>query len=101
MTSRAEACPNIALEAMVYSKKIISTDNDPMPEFFQKSATYYKAFDSADLTKQIRKVMSYSKVEEDFFKTHAIKSLDRFSWDTCASKTVEYLEKILISQNKT
>ena len=101
MTSRAEACPNIALEAMVYSKQIISTDNDPMPEFSQKSATYYKACDSTDLTKQIRRVMSHSKIEKKSFKAHAIKSLDRFSWDICASETVKYLEKILISQNKS
>ena len=43
MTSRAEACPNTALEALSFGALCLSTDKPPMPEFFGDSARYYKA----------------------------------------------------------
>jgi glycosyltransferase involved in cell wall biosynthesis len=49
MTSRAEACPNIVLEALSFGARCLSTDNPPMPEFFGDSARYYKAGDPESL----------------------------------------------------
>ena len=35
VTSRAEACPNVALEALSHGAPVVSTTQDPMPEFFR------------------------------------------------------------------
>ncbi len=53
MTSRAEACPNTVLEAMAHGAVSISTDQQPMPEFYGESAAYYRATDAAQLASQI------------------------------------------------
>jgi glycosyltransferase involved in cell wall biosynthesis len=56
MTSRCEACPNTALEAMAHGSLCISTDNPPMPEFFEDSALYYGAGDASALAARLRQL---------------------------------------------
>jgi glycosyltransferase involved in cell wall biosynthesis len=58
MTSRAEACPNIALEALSFGARCLSTDNSPMPEFFGDSARYYKAGNSESLAGLLDQTLS-------------------------------------------
>ena len=53
MTSRAEACPNLALEAMSQGAVIVSTRQDPMPELFGDVATYYSPPDAGELAARI------------------------------------------------
>ena len=40
-TTRAEACPNTALEALFHGCSIIATGDEPMPEFLGDVARYY------------------------------------------------------------
>ncbi len=53
MTSRVEACPNTALEAMSYGASCIATTNRPMPEIFGDAARYYTAGDYEMLADRI------------------------------------------------
>jgi len=95
MTSRAEACPNIALEAMKYGNYIISTDNQPMPEFFGKGATYYCAKNHYDLATKLEKTISLNKSDLLKYKRIYKNNLNRFSWDRSANKTVSFLEQVI------
>ena len=95
MTSRAEACPNIALEAMNYGNYINSTDNHPMPEFFGKGAIYYAANNPLDLALKLEKSLLLNKTNLLKFKRIYKENLDKFSWDDCANKTVSFLESVI------
>ena len=52
-TSRAEACPNTAMEAMSHGCQGVSICEPPMPEFFQEIVWYYQPGDADDLARQI------------------------------------------------
>ena len=56
MTSRVEACPNVALEAMSHGCFCVSVDREPMPELFAAAAVYYSAGDAAALAAHLRMV---------------------------------------------
>jgi len=96
MTSRVEACPFTALEAMKFHCTIISTDSPPMPEIFGDTAIYYisgsgEALANAICSLEKRKNNANDKLMVDIIN----KQLSKFSWDTCASKTVTELKKAI------
>lgn len=93
MTSRVEACPNIALEAMSYGCVGIASENPPLPEFFGASALYYPPKDSTTLAKQIEVVISMGQDEREKMSSTAKDTASRFSWEICAQKTVGELQK--------
>lgn len=94
MTSRAEACPNIALEAMSHGCVTIASENSPLPEFYADSAVYYPPKDSATLAKQIQIVMSMGQAERIAMSSAAKDTASKFSWEICAQKTVDELQKV-------
>jgi len=95
MTSRVEACPNIAIEAMTYGNIIISSRNKPMPEFFGNGALYYNALDYKNLAKLILNSLVYSDRKVRYIKNNNRKLLEKFSWDKCSDETVNFLYKII------
>jgi phenylacetate-CoA ligase len=58
VTSRAEACPNVALEALSYGAPVVSTLQEPMPEFFGDTAAYYRPEDPAGLALRLSEVLA-------------------------------------------
>lgn len=96
MTSRVEACPNIALEAMSYGCVSIAAENPPLPEFFADSALYYPPKDFLTLAKQIQICISMGHAERAAMSGAAKHIASSFSWVICAQKTVEELQKALI-----
>ena len=60
MTSRVEACPNIALEAMSHGAFCLAADNPPLPEFFQEAALYYRPKCGEALAQTISAALAYS-----------------------------------------
>ncbi|MBC8089225.1 MAG: glycosyltransferase [Phycisphaerae bacterium] len=91
MTSRVEACPNTALEAMACGAVCISTRSLPMPEFFRQSALYYDAGDAEQLAAQIGKASSLdADARFALQRTAKSRSMD-FSWQRTANATVEQL----------
>lgn len=92
MSSRIEACPNIALEAMSWGCRIISTRCPPMPEFFGNTTLYYDANNYSELAEKMREITNFSETET---RTRAELTLQRaaeFSWNKTANQTIKQLQ---------
>jgi len=93
MTSRVEACPNIALEAMANGSICISTDSRPMPEIFFDTAIYYPAKNGKALAETIETVTNWDDIKRKEMSEKAKRRAAEFSWDVCAERTVAELAK--------
>jgi glycosyltransferase involved in cell wall biosynthesis len=93
MTSRAEACPNTALEAMSHGALSISGDNPPMPEFFRDTATYYRAGDASSLARAIAGVLSASPAQIEGWRASARTRASEFTWSRTVEGTLAELRK--------
>jgi len=98
MTSRAEACPNIVLEAMAHGCVCVSTETLPMPEFFNDSAIYYPPKNAKALAKMIETVLELDDNQRNAMSEKAKKRAAEFSWGVCAEKTVGELAKAVESR---
>lgn len=101
MTSRVEACPNIVLEAMANGCVCISTDNPPMPEFFNDAAIYYPAMSGKALAEAIQRVLTWNDDKHKEISEKAKKRASQFSWDVCAERTVAELKKTILNHRST
>jgi glycosyltransferase involved in cell wall biosynthesis len=93
MTSRAEACPNTALEAMAHGALCVAGDNEPMPEFFAGAAEHYEPGDAASLARTLRVVLDAPADKQEAMRAHARRRATDFSWRETARRTVGELEK--------
>ena len=92
MTSRVEACPNIALEAMVAGAVIVSADNPPLPEIFDDAALFTYASGSASTLAQ--RIAAVDALSADARATAMARSKARarsFDWARTADRTIEVL----------
>lgn len=95
MTSRVEACPNIALEAMAHGCACISTDNPPMPEMFGEAARYYRAGAAEQLAQHIRDVLALRAQQREEIRRNASVRAGQFTWQVCCDGTVRELRKAI------
>lgn len=95
MTSRVEACPNIALEAMASGARCISTSCAPMPEFFAEQALYYAASDSSALATHINTVVGTPTVEAMQHRLGVQQRAGVFTWDDTLRGVVRELKSTL------
>ncbi len=98
MTSRAEACPNIALEAMSHGCGSVSARTAPMPEIFDNTALYYKPSNGEALADVIRSAISLDKDRRGDLSERAKARAADFSWEKCAELTVAELLKAVDAQ---
>ena len=94
MTSRAEACPNTALEAMSCGCATVSVDRAPMPEFFRDAALYYPVGDVEALARHLRAVTS-NRDERRRLSGAARERAAAFTWEDTRDGTIEQLERAL------
>lgn len=95
-TTRVEACPNIALEAMAHGSVIISADNMPLPEFFGEIVYYYSSRNAWKLAEKIKRVLVLSSdVRSEITDKAKIRAKD-FSWNETAKKTIEELKQSMV-----
>ena len=92
MTSRAEACPNTALEAMSFGAPIVSVNRPPMPEFFGEAALYYPVANPTALAGQLRAILSDDALR-DRLAAAALRRAADFRWDVTRDRTIEELER--------
>ena len=92
MTSRVEACPNIALEAMSHGAFCLAADNPPLPEFFQGAALYYRPRCGEALAHAITAALAYSPERAAFLRMQARKRAGDFTWEKTTARTVHELE---------
>lgn len=95
MTTRTEACPNIALEAMANGALIVSTDDAPMPEMFGEAALFYSARDPRSLSESLETILDRSERERNATRTRSVERARQFSWDRCAQQTLGQLQKAI------
>ena len=95
MTSRAEACPNIALEAMSHGVVTVSGDNAPMPEFFGQAARYYQLGNPSSLAAAIRETLALPLPEKDVLRSKGRERAGDFDWNTTAERTVQELRRVM------
>ena len=94
MTSRAEACPNITLEAMSFGCACISVDRPPMPEFFVDAAQYYPTGDAGQLADAIARLLA-DPDRARLLRASAVARASQFDWDDTARRTVDELKTAL------
>lgn len=92
MTSRVEACPNIALEAMSHGALCLAADNPPLPEFFREAALYYPPKSGEALAQAIAAALAYSPEAAGRLQQQARKRAGDFTWEETADRTVHELE---------
>jgi glycosyltransferase involved in cell wall biosynthesis len=95
MTSRAEACPNIVLEAMAYGALCVSTDAPPMPEVFRSAAAYYRQASPSALAESLIGVLQAGVSEKRSLRSAALRRARDFGWRQTAERTVEELSAAL------
>ena len=91
VTSRAEACPNVALEALSHGAAIVSTSQEPMPEFFRNAAGYYPPRDAGALASRVMDVLAVPPGAGDARRDAARTRAAEFTWARTAAETVAQL----------
>lgn len=91
-TSRAEACPNVLLEAMAHGCLCISTRQAPMTDILGQSGLYYVSGDRADLSDKVRTAAALAGPTRDDLRAAAAQRASEFDWRRTADQTVVQLE---------
>ncbi|OGR69976.1 MAG: hypothetical protein A2089_11525 [Elusimicrobia bacterium GWD2_63_28] len=94
MTSRIEAGPNTALEALSAGSVCIAADNPPLPEFFGATALYYPPGDGAALAGRIKTALGWDAPGRAERSQAARARAAEFSWQTAADRMFELFEKL-------
>jgi glycosyltransferase involved in cell wall biosynthesis len=101
MTSRVEACPNIALEAMAHGAEIVSTTCSPMPEFFGEAAQYYSPGDAATLTARLSSIVLEPRRDRNTHREISRARAGAFTWERTSLETVSQLQLAIASRVDT
>jgi glycosyltransferase involved in cell wall biosynthesis len=100
MTSRAEACSNVALEAISHGCICVASINPCLPEIFGDAAIFYPPKDGKALAEAIQTVLNWDIGKRNIMSEKARKRATEFSWDVCAEKTLEELKKAIGSSKE-
>jgi glycosyltransferase involved in cell wall biosynthesis len=95
VTSRAEACPNVALEALSHGAPVVSTSQEPMPEFFKETATYYRPAHEAQLASRVSEMMTEPAAAAARRRETARARAAEFPWHRTADETVTELQRAI------
>jgi glycosyltransferase involved in cell wall biosynthesis len=95
MTSRVEACPNVALEAMSHGCLSVAAANPPLPEFFQDTASYYTPKDGDSLAAALLTALSLPGAARQTLCDQARKRARQFTWEKTAANTLQELKLAL------
>lgn len=92
MTSHAEACPNIVLEAMAEAAPTVSTDKQPMPELLGDAALYYRERDAAHLAERLNEALAAPAGSWTEMGLRARSRTSAYNWANTARETVAELQ---------
>ncbi|HEU4888112.1 MAG TPA: glycosyltransferase [Thermoanaerobaculia bacterium] len=92
MTSRAEACPNIVLEAMAEAAPTVSTDHQPMPELLGDAALYYRERDAVHLAERLNEALAAPAGSWTAMGQRARARTSAYNWANTARETVAELQ---------
>jgi glycosyltransferase involved in cell wall biosynthesis len=92
MTSRAEACPNTALEALANGCAIVSTSQPPMPEFLDDAAEYYAPGSPDDLAARVLALLAEGAATREARCAVAMRRSRAFDWAEAVERTIEQMQ---------
>jgi glycosyltransferase involved in cell wall biosynthesis len=95
MTSRIEACPNTALEAMAHGCLCIAANNPPLPEIFGDAVIYYHPGDEGFLLGAIQQALHWDQKERNERMKRMKMRASQFNWDTTVDMTIAALRKAI------
>lgn len=95
MSSRVEACPNIALESLSNGCITISANNPPLPEFYGDTAIYYTSYDEKSLTEALLHVLNVGEVQRRSMSEKARQRASKYSWDKTVERTIIELKEAI------
>jgi glycosyltransferase involved in cell wall biosynthesis len=90
-TTRAEACPNTALEALIHGCSVVSTSADPMPEFLGDAARYYPRGEARTLARVLREALHEPAAARAHRGAQAHRRASQFTWDNTVRGTMREL----------
>ena len=97
-TSLIENSPNILLEAMSYGLPIISTYNDPMPEFGGDALIYFDPNCSSTLASNMEKLLT-DDVKRSNIGVLARNKAKQYSWNDFTQKVLLLCKEVFFDKN--
>jgi glycosyltransferase involved in cell wall biosynthesis len=94
MTSRAEACPNVLLEAMAHGCLCISVRQPPMIDMLGDGGFYYTLGQSSDLAHQLAAAVVLDASTRHRLRESMSARATRWDWHRTAAETVAQLELV-------
>lgn len=88
--SSCENMPNILIEAMSSGLPILSSLNQPMPEFLLDAGIYFEPNDISDIYKKIKYFLNDETLRANLSQKSYMLARN-YSWKKCASDTFEFL----------
>lgn len=101
MTSRAEACPNVLLEAMAHGCLCVSVRQRPMTDMLGDVARYYTARQPRDLADQLAAAVAVDAPTRDRIRQSTSGRAARWDWSRTAAETVAQLELVALRPSRT
>jgi len=95
MSSRVEACPNIALESLSNGCISISANNPPLPEFYGDTAIYYTSNDEKSLVEAVLHMLNIGEGQRRSMSEKARQRASNFSWDKTVERTITELKEAI------
>jgi glycosyltransferase involved in cell wall biosynthesis len=92
MTSRAEACPNVLLEAMAHGSMCVSVRRRPMTDMLGEAGIYYTLGDPVDLADRLAAALSADTSARTRLSTSTLARAAERDWGRTATQTVDQLE---------
>ncbi len=83
------------IEAMASGCPVIISNNSSLPEVGGKSAIYIDPTSVESIVEGILKVLEMSSSNRENIVKQGLTHLKNFSWDSCASKTIDVFENIV------
>ncbi len=92
MTSRAEACPNVLLEAMAHGCVCVSVRERPMTDILGEAGLYYPRGEPAGLADQLAVALCADPSARERHRESTLARVAGRDWRRTATETVDQLE---------
>jgi glycosyltransferase involved in cell wall biosynthesis len=91
--SSCENLPNILIECMAAGLPLACSDRGPMPEVLGEGGVYFGPESSTGIAEALRLLVSSRELRERTARV-AFERARAYSWERCASETLEFLARI-------